>query len=48
MRRHDSLGELFQMGIVQPDVWRSVALHKPVRDFPNAVFAELPAPKHLG
>jgi len=48
MRRCDSRGELFQMGIVQPDVWRSVALYKPVREFPNAVFAELAAPMHLG
>ena len=31
------------MGVVQPDVWLSVALHKPVREIPNAVFAELAA-----
>lgn len=30
--------------VVQPEVWRSIALHKPVREVANAVFAELAAP----
>lgn len=49
MRRCDSRGELFQMGIVQSDAcgvpWPCT---NRFGEFLNAVFAELAAPMHLG
>lgn len=48
MSRCDSRMRAISDGIVQPDMWRSIALHEPVREAPNAVFAELAAPTHLG
>ena len=48
MRRRDSRLRAILDGIIQPDMWRSIALHEPDREVPNAVFAERAAPTHLG